>query len=208
MEQKTIITIERQYGSGGERIGELLAQRLNINFFDKEILTEASKESNIEGKVFQFFDEVFVNTGVYSLSPDGNSAGANFGEYKQPPVEQVYLAEFNAIRKLAKEKSGVFIGRCADYVLQEYKNGIHIFVHAPIDVRVKRICQYEKIDRRDAEIIVRKRDKDRERYYNYYTSRKWGNACNYNLTIDTGRIEPDKVAILLTEYVKNINKTV
>ena len=201
-----IITIERQYGSGGEKTGELLAQRLDIAYFDKEIPTVASKESNIEEKVCKIYDEMFVNTGIYSLLPDARAAKAT--EYRQPLAEQVYLAEFNAVRKLAKEQSCVFIGRCSDYILKEYANAVHFFVHAPIDVRVERVCQHDNLNRSDAEATIRKIDREREKYYNYYTSRKWGDICNYNLSIDTGRIEPDDAAILLEQYVKSISEAV
>lgn len=188
MKQKTIITIERQHGSGGEKIGKLLAGRLGISFFDREILAEASKESDIEEKVFQNFNEFFVNAGIYSMVQYVHAAKTGMGEYKQPLAEQVYLAEFNAIRKLAENQSGVFIGRCSDYVLRDYTNAIHFFIHAPVEVRIERVCHHENLDRSDAEIIVRKRDKEREKYYNYYTNRKWGDMCNYDLSIDTGRI--------------------
>ena len=201
-----IITIERQYGSGGEKIGELLAQRLGIAYFDKEILTVASKESRIEEKIFQTFDETFVNAGIYSLLPDARAAKA--AEYRQPLAEQVYLAEFDAIRKIAKEQSGIFVGRCSDYILQEYEGVVHLFVYAPIDVRIARVCQHDNLNRSDAEIIIRKIDREREKFYNYYTSRKWGNACNCNLSIDTGRIEPDAATILLEQYVKSIDEVV
>ncbi len=208
MEKKIIITIERQYGSGGEKIGELLAQRLGIAFFDKEILAVASKESNIEEEVCKSFDEAFVDTGIYSLiySMLSDARTTKATEYRQSPAEQVYLAEFNAIRKLAKEQAGVFIGRCSDYILQEYKNAVHFFVHAPIDVRVERVCQYDNLNRSDAETIIRKKDREREKYYNYYTNQKWGDVCNYHLSIDTGSIELNDAAMLLEQYVKNISK--
>ena len=208
MEQKVIITIERQHGSDGEKIGKLLAERLGISFFDREILAEASRESNIGEEVFQTFDEVCVNAGIYSMVQDVRVAKAGMGEYKQPPAELIYLAEFNAIRKLAKEHSGVFIGRCSDYVLWEYTNAIHFFIYAPIDVRVERVCQHEKLAWSDAEIIVCKKDKEREKYYNYYANRKWGDMCNYNLSIDTGRIGLDEAVSILEKYVKSIGKII
>ena len=206
MEQKTIITIEYQHGSGGEHIGKLLAEKLNISFFDREILVEASREYNIEEKIIRNLDETFVYEGIYSLVQDIRAAKTGMGEYNQSLAEQVYLAEFNAIRNLAKNQSGVFIGRCSDYVLREYANVVHFFIHAPIDVRVERICRHENLERSDAEIIVRKRE--REKYYNFHADRKWGDARNYNLSIDTGRIKLDEAASLLEQYVKSISRVV
>ena len=208
MEQKTIIKIEYQHGSGGEQIGKLLAEKLNISFFDREILVEASREYNIEEKIIRNLDETFVYEGIYSLVQDIRAAKTGMGEYNQSLAEQVYLAEFNAIRNLAKNQSGVFIGRCSDYVLREYANVVHFFIHAPIDVRVERICRHENLERSDAEIIVRKRDREREKYYNFHADRKWGDARNYNLSIDTGRIKLDEAASLLEQYVKSISRVV
>ena len=208
MEQKTIITIEYLHGSGGEQIGKLLAEKLNITFFDREILVEASKEYNIEEKVIQNFDETYVYEGIYSLVQDVRATKSGMGEYKQSLAEQVYLAEFNAIRNLAKIQSGVFIGRCSDYVLREYANAVHFFIHAPIDVRVERICRHENLERSDAEIIVRKRDREREKYYNFHADLKWGEARNYNLSIDTGRIKLNEAVSILEQYVKSIGEVV
>ena len=208
IEQKIIITIEYQHGSGGERIGKLLAEKLNISFFDSEILDEASKKYNIEEKVIRSFDETFVYEGIYSLVQDVRVAKTGMGEYRQSLAEQVYLAEFNAIRNLAKNQSGVFIGRCSDYVLREYANTVHFFIHAPIDVRVERICRYENLERSEAEIIVRKRDREREKYYNFHADQKWGDARNYNLSIDTGIIKLDEAVSLLEQYIKSIGKAV
>lgn len=208
MNQKIIITIERQCGSGGEKIGEMLAKRLDIACFDKEILAEASRKTNIEEKIFHNLDEVFVNAGIYSMVQDVRVAKAGMEEYKQPPAEQVYLVEFNAIRNLAEKQSGIFIGRCSDYVLRKYTNAIHFFIYAPIEVRVERVRQQENLEHGDAEIIVRKRDKEREKYYNYYTNQKWGDMHNYNLSIDTGRIGLDETVSILEQYVKSVGEFV
>lgn len=162
MKQKIIITIERQCGSGGEKIGEALAERLNIVCFDREILTEAVRKTNIDENIVQSFDEVFVNAGIYSMVQDTRAAKTGM-EYKQPLAEQVYLAEYNVTRDFAENRSGIFIGRYSDYVLQKYINAIHFFIHAPIDIRVERVCQYENLKRSDVEIIVRKRNKEREK---------------------------------------------
>lgn len=167
-------------------------------------MIEASRETNIEEKIVENCDEVYVNAGFYSMVQDVRAAKAGMGEYRQPPAELVYLAEFNVIRKLAENQSGIFIGRCSDFVLREHANAIHFFVHAPIDVRVERICRYEKMARGDAEIIVRKRDKEIEKYYNYHTNQKWGDVYKYNLSIDTGKIGLDEAVSVLEQYVRSI----
>lgn len=199
MGQKTIITIGRQYGSGGHEVGKLLAQRLNIAFYDKEILMEASKNSDIDENLLKSYDESPVDVAAYSMN---TGAGAN---YNQPMSEKIYLAEFHTIRQLANEKSCVFVGRCADYVLKGADNCINIFIHAPLKERIKRVCKRDRLEQREAEIIIRKMDKEREKYYNFYTNRKWGDASNYNMAIDTERIGPQGAVDLIERFLNIAN---
>ena len=200
MQQKIIITIGRQYGSGGHEIGELLSKDLDLEFYDKEIIREASKDSDVSETVFQTYDEKPAKASTYFSAPDARAGGMSF--YTQPVAEQVYLAEFHVIKRLAAESSCVFIGRCADYVLQDYDNCINVFVHAPLKKRIERVCEREGIEQREAEMIIRKYDKERQKYYNYYTNQKWGNVCNYNITIDTGKIELEYAADLIGQFAR------
>lgn len=197
MEPKLVITIGRQYGSGGHAIGKLLAQKMNIAFYDKEMTMEILKNSDINEILFKSYDEKSV--AAYSLDA---CAGEN---YYQTIAEKVYLAEFYTIRKLADEKPCVFVGRCADYVLKGSVDSINFFVHAPLKERIERICKRDGIDHREAEILIRKNDNEREKYYNYHTSQKWGYAGNYNMTIDTGKIGVEGAAGLMEQFLNIVN---
>lgn len=197
MEPKLVITIGRQYGSGGHAIGKLLAQKMNIAFYDKEMIMEILKNSDINEILFKSYDE--KPAAAYSLDA---CAGEN---YYQTIAEKVYLAEFYTIRKLADEKPCVFVGRCADYVLKGFVDSINFFVHAPLKERIERICKRDGIDHREAEILIRKNDNEREKYYNYHTSQKWGNAGNYNMTIDTGKIGVEGAGGLMEQFLNIVN---
>lgn len=166
MSNKILITIGRQYGSGGHEIGVKLSQRFSIDLFDKEILKETAKQNHIDEKIFEQFDEKPTNSFLYSLVMGTYNLNPQSGEYELPLPEKVFVAEHNEIKKIADTKSAIFIGRCADYALKDYDNCISIFVYAPLNKRIERI-------------------KKRASYYNYYTSQKWGDTGSYNLCIDS-----------------------
>ena len=128
MKKGTIITIGRQCGSGGHEIGKKLAARLGIPFYDKELLRLAAEQSGLAPENFDLYDEVPTNSLLYSLSL-GNY-GVNMGQYDVPIHHKVFLAQFDAIKKLASEGPCVMVGRCADYALADYKNSLHIFIYS------------------------------------------------------------------------------
>ena len=137
---KSIITIGRQYGSGGHEIGQKLAKELGIKCYDKELLDRAAKESGICQELFEHHDERPTNSFLYSLVMDTYSMNGAASGYTEMPLNyKVFLAQFNAIKQIAKEGPCVMIGRCADYALADFDNCISIFVHADMDKRIKRI---------------------------------------------------------------------
>lgn len=185
MDKKLLLTIGRQYGSGGHEIGERLSKELNIDLYDKEILLGATKQSGIDQKIIESFDEKPTNSFLYSLVM-GTRSGKNIpGEYEIPLPGKIFLAEFDSIKKIAEEKSGIFIGRCADYALKDYDNCVSIFIYAPLEERIERIKQRQNVSANDAAEIIRRTDKQRASYYNYYTTRKWGNIDSYQVCIDS-----------------------
>lgn len=174
MNDKILLTIGRQYGSGGHEVGQRLSQMLNIELYDKEILKETAKQSGINADIFEKFDEKPTNSFLYSLVMGTNPMQRISGEYELPLPEKVFLAEFKEIQKIADKKSGIFVGRCADYALKDYSNHIGIFVYAPLNKRIERIMQRQNINKDEAAEMIRKIDKQRSSYYNYYTTKKWG----------------------------------
>jgi cytidylate kinase len=185
MKEKILLTIGRQYGSGGHEIGQRLSQMLNIDLYDKEILKESAKQSGFDDKIFEIFDEKPTNSFLYSLVMGTLPMKGTTGEFELPLPEKVFLAEFNAIKRIADEKSGIFVGRCADYALKDYSERISIFIYAPLNKRIERIIQKQHVNEAEAVEIIRKADKQRASYYNYYTTQKWGSTDSYHMCIDS-----------------------
>ena len=187
MNNKILITIDSQYGSGGRDIAERVSQMLHIDLYDKEeILKETENLSEIDAEILDKFDENPTNSFLYSLAMGGTYLLQNkAGEFELPIPEKIFLAEFNEIKKIADEKSAVFVSRCADYALADYDNCVSIFIYAPIKKRMERIMERQNVNKEKAEKIIRKVDKKRAAYYNYYTSQKWGDMNNYHLCIDS-----------------------
>lgn len=199
----TIITIGRQYGSGGREIGNLVAERLGIKLYDKEMLAVAAKESGICEEIFETHDEKPTNSFLYSLVMDTYSMGYSGNAYTDMPINhKVFLAQFDAIKKIADEGPCILVGRCADYALENYDNMISIFIHADLDARVKRIAgKYDLSDSKAKDRII-KTDKKRASYYNYYTNKKWGDASSYELCLDSSKLGIEATADAIVRYVK------
>ena len=135
----TIITIGRQYGSGGKEIGKKLAEYYNIPFYDKELLKVAAKESGICEEMFENFDEKPTTSFLYSLVMDPYALGYNAASFDMPLNQKVFLASFDAIKKVADEGPCIIVGRCADYALKDYDNKLNVFIHAPMTFKKSRI---------------------------------------------------------------------
>lgn len=186
-----IICIGRQYGSGGRFIGKLLADRLNIPCYDKELIAESSSKSGMNQEVVESNDEV-PNNLMYSVFQNGN-----------PINQQVFLAQFEAIRSLADKGSCVIVGRCADYILEDRDNVVSIFITAPVEERIKRATKFYNLDENKALKAIKKVDKKRKEYYNFYTNRKWGEASNYDLTLNS-KIGVERCVEVIVKYVESL----
>ena len=191
---KYVITIGREYGSGGRFIGKLLAEKLGISFYDNELLVKASEESGLSEAVFKTFDEkkggfLVGGLGVYS--------------YDLSLGQKVFLAQFETIKKIADNESCVIVGRCADYILSEHKNVINIFICAPMKEKIERCVKYYNIPEAKAEGIILKMNKKRKGYYNFYTDKEWGKANNYDLCINS-KIGIEKSVDAIASYVKAV----
>lgn len=199
----TIITIGRQYGSGGREIGEKLAKKMNIPFYDKEILSRAAKESGFCEEMIKNHDERPTNSFLYNLVMDTYSFGYNSAALVDMPISQkIFLAQYDAIKKLANEGACVIVGRCADYVLADYKNTVSVFIQADLDMRIQQIMAKYKMSLPKARETILRKDKQRQSYYNYYSSKKWGLASSYDLTINSGILGSDGTVNLLEQFVE------
>lgn len=187
-----VITISRQYGSGGRVIGDKLAKALGIPFYDKELITRAAKESGFAEVAFERAEEKATNSLLYSIAMGMNAYGAqDFGFASLSIDDRIFLAQSNVIRKVASEGPCVIVGRCADYVLKDVENVVNIFICAGLDFRIKRATELYRISPQKAAESVMKYDKRRANYYNYHASEKWGNVNNYHMSIrsDFGGID-------------------
>ena len=201
---KTIITIGRQYGSGGREIGEMVADHFGIKCYDKELLSRAAKESG-------FCEERPTNSFLYNLVMDTYSFGFSSSAFSDMPISQkIFLAQYDTIKKIAKEEGAcVIIGRCADCALQDFPNVINVFLHGSEEFRIARAATYPDVPEEDKanpdklrEFILRK-DKQRQSYYNYYSMKKWGRADTYNLSLDVGLLGIEGTVNLLTQVIED-----
>lgn len=202
----TIITIGRQFGSGGREIGEKLAKHFGIKFYDKELLSRAAQESGFCEEMMHSHDERPTNSFLYNLVMDTYSFGYNSSSFVDMPIShKVFLAQFDTIKKIANEGPCVIVGRCADYALSDYQNCLNIFIHADEQNKVKRIMgKYSDITtEQKAKDMMIKKDKSRQSYYNYYSSKKWGRADSYDLSINSGILGIDGTVKLLAQYIED-----
>lgn len=204
----TIITIGREFGSAGHEIGEKLAKRLNIPCYDKELLKRAAKESGLCTEVFENHDEKPTSSFLYNLVMDTYSFGYSQSTYVDMPIShKVFLAQFDAIKKIASEGPCVIIGRCADYALSDFDNCLHIFIHADLEDRINRVMgKYDDLNYEKAKDMIQKKDKQRANYYNYFSSKKWGVAESYNLSIDSSVLGEEGTVEFLLQFIDNFEK--
>lgn len=199
----SIITIGRQFGSAGREIGTKLAEEFGIPLYDKELLAVAAKESGICQELFETHDEKPTNSFLYSLVMDTYSIGYSPNEYAEMPINhKVFLAQFDAIKKIADEGPCIMVGRCADYALESYPNCVSVFIHADLDARIRRIARIYDLTDAKAKDMILKADKKRASYYNYYTNKKWGDAESYNLCVDSSKLGVEGTAAVIKNYIQ------
>ncbi len=200
--KKYTITIGRQYGSGGREIGEKLAKALQIKCYDKEILSESSKNSGLCEEIFHNNDEKPTSSFLYSLVMDVTGSNYSGAAYLDMPLNhKVFLAQFHTIQQIAEKESAIFIGRCADYALVDNPNLIRIFIHAPLEARIARISRIHNLTENKAKERILKTDKKRSSYYNYYSNGKWGEAANYDLSINSSLLGIDATVQTLEDFI-------
>jgi len=202
MEQKIVINIGRQFGSGGRIIGEKLSALMNIPFFDKELILIASQESGLGKEFFENFDEksshsifggLFGLRGAFSDEMVPNNFLSN---------ETLFKIQSDVIRDLAEKQSCIFVGRCADYVLKDHPHCLNLFVSANIDDRIKRIAEKENLPENKAKDLIEKTDKKRASYYNYYSNKVWGAAGSYHLCINSSFLGIDESVDFIKEFAE------
>ncbi|MBQ8840667.1 MAG: cytidylate kinase-like family protein [Clostridia bacterium] len=207
MKDNVIVTIARQYGSGGHEVGRLLAKEFGFAFHDKSLIERSAEKSGISLEVLKNADEQTSPSFLYSIAMgnyDMYPLSINMSPYEMPINDKLFNLQADIIREEAEKKNSIFVGRCADYILNGYKNVIKVFIYADTDSRAKRIAEKEGVSLQDAKVLIYKTDKKRANYYNYYTSLKWGKSDNYNLMIDTGKIGTQGAVRIIGEYIRQL----
>ena len=201
MNDKYIITISRQFGSGGRSIAQKLASKLDIPFYDKELISLAAKESGLNPEVFRSVDETAANSLLYSLSMGIYNLGGPLAMGDLPVNDKLYILQHQIIKDISAKGPCVIVGRCADYVLKDNPHTINVFIYADMEYRKKRAIAVHDIEERRAETIINKTDKTRANYYSFYTGKKWGVAQNYDLCINSAQLSDDKIVELICSYI-------
>lgn len=203
MEKKIVITIGRQFGSGGRIVGKQLSEQLGIQYYDKELINLASKESGICGEFFEKADEKTSGSLLKALAMGFSMNNAIFQSNDYLSNESLFQIQSDVIRKVASEQSCILVGRCADYILRENPDCISVFISASLEDRIKRAKEYNHIEEKDAEEFLHKADKSRASYYNYYTDKTWGAAESYDLCINSSLHGIDKTTDFIRAFVEN-----
>lgn len=196
-----IINIGRQLGSGGHDIGRMLALDFQANYYDQELLNLAAKESGFSERFFEQNDErKGFFKGLFNVQTSHFSGGSmyktNFSQ------ESLFQFQSDAIRKAACEGSCVFVGRCADYVLRDFKNKVDVFITASMEYRVEQIMNKQHLDREAARKFIEQKEAKRAAYYNYYTGKKWGAAESYDLCVDASLLGLEETEKLIADFIR------
>ena len=199
-----IITIGRQFGSGGLLIAKALSKKLGIPYYNRELLALAAKESGLSEDLFKSADEKPTSSLLYSIACGSYYLGnTNNLTYKELPLnDQLFLIQVQTIKDLAAKGSCIIVGRCADYILADYANVLKVFVHAPIEERLKRAIEVYDVPEEKALDTVKRNDKSRAAYYNYHSDNKWGLSTTYDICLNSYTLGIDKCVEMLAKMVQ------
>lgn len=206
MPKKIIITIARQYGSGGREIGERVAMELGIPLYDKQLITDAAAKGSLNEEVIRGVDESAANSLLYTLAMGSNHYGTtmHFG-YKMPLNDKLFILQSEVIKEYADKGSCVIIGRCADYVLRDDHDVFRLFIYGDLEHRKERVAQRHS-EYKASQIIdvINKTDKRRASYYNFYTGNKWGKFDNYDMAINSSTLGIDGTVQVIVASVRKL----
>jgi len=206
MNEKIIVTIARQYGSGGREIGEKVAASLGIAFYDKELITLAAQKSGLNANILHSADEKATNSLLYTLAMGSSIYSSGAVNYDIPINDRLFITQCDIIKNLAEESACVIVGRSADYVLRENPRHISIFVYANMEDRCARVAERHNLTPAAARELILKTDKRRANYYNFYTGQKWGKYDNYHMSVDSSLLGIDGTAKLISQLAEDFRE--
>ncbi|MBR3794620.1 MAG: cytidylate kinase-like family protein [Clostridia bacterium] len=202
MKNPLIITIGREYGSGGRQIGQALAERLGISYYDKEIISLAAKKSGLSDEFIANNEQRVRNGLIHTFAASAAYQSGFFSGQYLPLAENIFISQAQVIRDIAAKESAVIVGRCADYILAGRENTINVFIHAPMEARVKRIMELHHLDEATAIKEITTSDKERGNHYFRYTDMKWGKAQNYDVCINAALMGIEKTVETLADLAR------
>ena len=200
-----LVTVSREYGSGGRLIGACVAKKLGVPMYDKEIIDMAAIESGLSKEIIESAELRAQSSFSYLLS-SALSFGESFGVDTLSMNEKLFLTQYDIISDIGKRGEGVIVGRCADFVLKDVEGVTNVFIHASLEARIKRVIEQYGAKPGEAEKLIAKYDKARRNYYNYHTSLKWGEYSNYDLSINTDNLSDEDAADLIIEFMRMTSK--
>lgn len=201
-----VITIARQFGSGGHEVGTKLAEKLGVKYYDKELIAMAAKKSGLSEEIFAQADEKAGNSLLYSMVMGNYPFGSRFSGAGEMPInDQLFVLQTEIIKKAASEGPCVVIGRCGDYILRDFPNVFKIFIHASKEKRVKWVVETGLADAKKAPDFITKKDKQRANYYNFYSNKRWDDLLNYDLTIDCSSFTTDQAVEIVMAAINSKN---
>lgn len=198
---KTVITISREFGSGGRSIGRAVAEKLGYQFYDQEIIMQVAQESGLSKEIVEKYDEYATHKNSFLYSIAVNAGGDAYGGLSF--ANKVQIAQCNVIKSIAEKGNCVIVGRGADYILRDYPDTLHVFIRADMHSRAERVVKlYGETDKK---IEDRLRDKDTKRkvFYRSFTMREWGLCENYDISLDSAKIGIDKCVDIIVDIAKN-----
>lgn len=199
-----VITISRQFGSGGHEVGEKLAKRLELPFYDKELIALAAKKSGFSEEVFSDVDEKATSSLLYSMVMGSYAFGTRVPGINEMPInDKLFIIQSDIIKKAAAEGPCVIVGRCADYILKDRDDCLHTFIHASMEFRADRIVRLYGESEQSPEKRLTDKDTRRRVNYKHYTDREWGMAQNYHITLDSGLIGIEKCVDIILDLVQD-----
>ena len=199
-----LVTISREYGSGGRIIGGLVAEKLGVPLYDKEIIDFAVEKSGLSREIIESAALRAKSSFTYTLA-SAISFGDNMAGENVSMNEKLFMTQFDIIEQIGELGNGVIVGRCADYILKEIQQVTNVFIFAEMEDRIKRCVEVYGDDPEDVQKKIMTYDKARANYYNYHTCQKWGYYKNYNLSINTSRLSEEDAANLIVEYIQKRN---
>lgn len=199
--EKRIITISREYGAGGRRVGHMIAEKLGIPFYDKELVYQVAEESGFAPKYIEEHGEHSPNTSMfsYAFAPQGVPGVMN----GLSTSDFLWNIQCSVILELVEKGPCVIVGRNADYILKDRKDVLNVYLHAPVEFRAARIVKSYGASEKNPEAFLQERDKRRKLNYQHYTGRTWGQAQNYDLCLNTGSLGLEQCAEIILNTIKN-----